>query len=304
MNIAIISLLFLAGLTFGILSRFYGALPEIELKRRSKTGRPQDLLNYAISKDLPIAQFYLKIFGFSAFFAAIYMANVNFSPWLATLVSAVLVIFYLLGTKYLPFKNRLAKTVSKPFLKLITKTKPYLKRISKFITMYFTDKPDHKLYELDDLIKLINDQQNMQFNRIPKDKLYLAVRALGFSDKKVADFMIPKKEVRVVSSEETIGTILIDELHQTGQRHFPVYKDKKSNIIGVLDLDDLIEKRTSGKVAWAISQEVMELGETDSLQTALELFLKSKQQLYIVRDDSQKMAGVIGINQILEELLG
>ncbi len=304
MDIGILLLLFLVGLIFAILSRYYGAVPEIELKRRSKTSKPQDSLNWAISKDLPVAQFYLKIFGFTAFFGAVYIANANFSPWLATLISAVLVILYLLGTKYLPFKNRLAKTLSKPFFKLITKTKPYLRSVSRFISKYFTDKQDHKLYELDDLIQLINDQKGMKFNRISNEKLQLAVRALGFSDKKVADYMLAKKDVRLVSSEETIGTILIDELHKTGQRHFPVYKDKKSNIIGILDLDELIEKRTSGKVAWAISQEVHELTEVDSLQVALELFIKSKQQLYIVRGDDQKMVGVIGISKVLSELLG
>lgn len=291
-------------LIFAILSKFYDAIPENELKRRGHGGDSSAAAYHMVVKNLQIAHFYLKSLALVALVVGVVLINHNLDLIWAILVTLGVSIIYFLVLRSRPFQSRLAKLVSPAFLKLIVKTKPYLAKISSFTDKYLTEKPALKIYELDDLVGLIKAQASNKNNRINLTKLNLAISALSFGDITVEELMMPKKNARFVDGEETIGTILIDELHQSGHRHFPVYKEKKNNVVGVLDLNDLIEKRMSGKVAWAMNPGVIELGQDDSLQKVLDLFLRTKQQLYIVKTETDKIVGVLGIDQVLTALTG
>lgn len=299
-----IALAIILSLVFGILSKFYDGVPENELKRRGHGGDSSAVAYHQIVKNLTVAQFYLKSLALIFLVFAVGIINHNFKLIWAILVTLGVAIVYLLLLKSRPFQSRLAKLISPIFLKIIFKTKPYLAKISNLTGRYLVEKPALKIYELEDLVGLIKTQSGSKNNRIDKARLSLAISALTFGDIAVKDLMMPKKSVRFVDGEETIGTILIDELHQSGHRHFPVYKDVKNNIVGILDLNDLVEKRMSGKVAWAMSPEVIELDPSDSLQKVLQLFLRSKHQLYIVRGAGDKLVGVLGIDQVLAVLTG
>lgn len=300
----IIAFLIIFALTFAVLAKYYNEISEKELKRRAKNGDTKEQITYQIVRNKQVALLYLCVFFVGFFGWAIFLIIKNLNTFISVFLICFLLLTSLIVVQKKLFSKKIANFVSPLFLKLIIKTKPYFGGFALFIYKNLSTKTDHNIYELEDLVDLIEAQKTKKINRIDQKKLNLAVNALSFSEKNVLSIMIPKKEVRFVNSEETISTILIDELHQTGFRHFPVYKEKEVNIVGVLDLDDLVEKRMSGKVAWAIPHEVVEIAQDRNLQYILDLFLKTKQQLYIVVDENKKIKGVVNIDDVLASLLG
>ncbi len=303
-HIVLISLLIIFSLIFATVAKFYDSVPEKELKRRARSGNSTSTIYYMIVKNRQVAEFYLKLIMLILVVWAFVLISSSFNQFWAVVVIMVvsIVYFFVLASEILA--GRLAKIISPIFLNLIVKTKKYTLRIAKLADVYLASKPRSKVYELEDLVELIMAQKNAKTNRIDTAKLDLALSTLTFGDKTVIELMMPKKNVRFVDGDETIGTILIDELHQTGHRYFPVYKNDKHNIVGTLDLNDLVEKRLSGKVAWAINSEVIELNQEDSLQDVLDLFLKTKQQFYVVVGPGQKLVGVLNIEQVLKAMIG
>jgi CBS domain containing-hemolysin-like protein len=161
------------------------------------------------------------------------------------------------------------------------------------------------LFERDDLIKLLEDQQWQKDSRITPEELEIAKRALSFEDYKVADIVIPRKKIKTVLASDTIGPILIDELHKSGQDYVLVRdKDKsKGMVVGTLEYKRL-GLHSEGKVSDHMSGKVYYIHENDSLGQALHAFFVTNHSLFIVVNGFEEYVGIISIEDILKRLLG
>src|SRR6185437_14778852 len=128
--------------------------------------------------------------------------------------------------------------------------------------------------------------------------------ALTFSEKSVYDCMVPRREVRTVSSEESISPVVIRELHDSGYSRFPVYGDKLDHFVGTLYLRDLIDLKASGNVKDVMEHAVYYVHEEYPLEQALHAFLKTKHHLFIVVNKFEEYVGIITIEDIIEQILG
>ena len=164
------------------------------------------------------------------------------------------------------------------------------------------------LYEKEDLLEIINRQNHQVDNRIPKQDLRIATGALTFGDKKVSDAMVPRRSARFVSESETIGPMLMDELHGTDFNIFPVIKasSKPANpeVIGMLYLDDLIDNPDKPKV-----KDIMHAGkdfidEDKTLREALDEFIRAKKHLLVVTNNFQEVVGVLTLDGVVEQIIG
>jgi CBS domain containing-hemolysin-like protein len=160
------------------------------------------------------------------------------------------------------------------------------------------------IYEKEDLVELLENQKQQPDNRIPAGEIDVAENALVFGDQTVQEIMIPRKVVRVVSLEDAVGPVFIDELHKSGYSRFPVYEGKRDNIVGTLYLRDVVNLQHAGKVAQAMRKEVYYVHEDFSLYQVLQAFLRSKHHLFIVVDSFEEFIGIITIEDVLAQILG
>ena len=120
----------------------------------------------------------------------------------------------------------------------------------------------------------------------------------------VADALVPKRVVKSVSASDSVGPILMGELHSTGHSRFPVSDGTAENIVGTLYLHDLVGEKGSGTVRDLMHKKVVYVHENFSLYQTLQAFIKTKQHLFIVVNEFEEYVGIITIEDVLERVIG
>ncbi len=190
------------------------------------------------------------------------------------------------------------------YLKLVKAIYPKLQPVLKIYRKLYKPANSSQFYNKNDLVKFLVRQPLDSDSNLTKSDINSLVSLLSFDKKLVKDFYTPRRVVRFVSEDEMISPILMDELHKSGFSRFPVYRDDQDNIVGTLYLRDLIGKKLSGRVAIISSDEVYEVSEEANLKTTLSQFLKSHHHLFIVKNNSNEVLGVISIEDVVEQLIG
>lgn len=281
-----------------------------ELKRRARAGRDKKAAAIykmaAYEKSLPI---FLLLVGCVA--AAVLLGAAAHNSWWETLIVVAVMAWLLAGWHPAPDTRgwlwSWAAILSPVIAWLVGLLQPILRRLGR------GSLPSVRIhtgvYEKEDLMELLRDQNNLPENRIPEPELRMAFNSLAFGDKKVTDVMTPLRATRLVSEDEQVGPLLMDELHKTGFSRFPVVragtaKAAQPQVVGTLFLKDLLGYTGSGSVGSLMNKHVYFINETQGLRDALAAFLKTHHHLFIVVNNFEEIVGVLSIEDVLEQIVG
>jgi CBS domain containing-hemolysin-like protein len=88
----------------------------------------------------------------------------------------------------------------------------------------------------------------------------------------------------------------------------PVYKDDLDHIIGVVHIKDVLlrlhQEPKSNKTAGDLKREVLFVPDSTPVSTLLERFRANRQHIAIVLDEYGGTAGVVTLDDLLEEIVG
>jgi CBS domain containing-hemolysin-like protein len=128
--------------------------------------------------------------------------------------------------------------------------------------------------------------------------------ALDFADTLVRQVMVPRTEIVAVPEElDLAGLIAMARQHRLSR--FPVYRDDLDHTVGVVHVKDLVGvDRSSRAKAHDIMRRVPAIPETLRLDQALAEFRRQHAQLAIVIDEYGGTAGLVTLEDVLEELVG
>jgi CBS domain containing-hemolysin-like protein len=129
-------------------------------------------------------------------------------------------------------------------------------------------------------------------------------RALAFDDRQAADILQPHNSQHFVDADDTIGPILLDQLHKSKQSSFLVYKDMKENIIGSLSMRDAVAAKHDGRVFDLVRYDLMFVHEDFSLRQVMTAFQRTAQPIAVVINSFEEFVGIITFESLLNELLG
>jgi magnesium and cobalt transporter len=120
--------------------------------------------------------------------------------------------------------------------------------------------------------------------------------------------MTPRRAIKFVAATESIGPLLMDELHKSGHSRFPVTKNVSKaaspDLVGTLYLKDVIGHEGGGKVKDLARKDVYYINEDSNLRQALSAFLKTHHHLLIVVNNFEEIAGVLSIEDVMEQIIG
>lgn len=288
------------------LKRTYGSISVKELKHRARSGdgAAAALLRAAgYGASLRALLSVIMVF-FAASFCVVLAGQT--AGWFAVLAGAVLL---WVGFSWLPARQAtkaglwLASSLAPAFDKILQYLHPFLDKLQRFVRAHRPVSIHTGLYDKADLLALFSKQKVQADNRVDQATLEIAEHALQFGDKKVSDILTPARVVKAVSNEETVGPVLMTDLHDSGFSRFPVYEGKKNHIIGVLYLRDLVKSK-SGTVQKMMHKTVCYVHEDQPLTEALQAILKTHQQLFIVVNSLEEYVGIVSIEDIMEEIVG
>jgi gliding motility-associated protein GldE len=126
-----------------------------------------------------------------------------------------------------------------------------------------------------------------------------------FGNKSVEEIMRPR--VDVVSIEIKTGfSEVLAVINKSGYSRIPVYNRSFDNISGILYIKDLLPHSHKGDIfKWqTLIRPPFYVPETKKINSLLEEFQKTKVHLAIVVDEYGGTAGIVTLEDILEEIVG
>ncbi|MEK6984503.1 MAG: hemolysin family protein [Nanoarchaeota archaeon] len=134
----------------------------------------------------------------------------------------------------------------------------------------------------------------------------LIERVFDFDNTTVSDIMTIKRYVVSVSADMKITDVLRLPSAKMYSR-FPVYDKHKDNVVGIVYLKDMLKFVRESKHEVPI-REIMQkpffVFQHKKIDSLLRLFQSRKQHMAIVIDEKAHVAGVVTIENILEEIVG
>jgi CBS domain containing-hemolysin-like protein len=143
---------------------------------------------------------------------------------------------------------------------------------------------------------------------IEKEEKEMLHNVFEFGDKKVSEAMVPRTEIVSITEDSIVADVL--ELVSTkGYSRYPVIKETVDNIVGILYVKDILLKMSKEDVTGQteiknLIRDVYYVPESKMVTALLDDMQKNKFQIAIIADEHGGTAGLITLEDIMEEIVG
>ncbi|HAO31771.1 MAG TPA: transporter associated domain-containing protein [Candidatus Competibacter sp.] len=156
----------------------------------------------------------------------------------------------------------------------------------------------------DELIDLLRDAQQRAL--LDPEALKMMEGVMRVSETQVRDVMIPRAQMVVLEHDWSLER-LIAELVESGHSRLPVIDESKDKVLGILIVKDLLvhafERREDFDVR-TLLRPAKFIPESKRLNILLNEFRSNRLHMAIVVDEYGGVAGLITIEDVLEEIVG
>lgn len=178
-------------------------------------------------------------------------------------------------------------------------SQPQQKSLIDRIGQFLSGEPQDQ----DDLLEILKEAQEKRL--LDADALSMIEGILKFSKMRVRDIMIPRVQMNVVLKKAELESVypLILEF---GHSRFPVIEEDRSKVVGILLAKDLLARTLDQQKLTVedVMRPVSVVPESKRLNTLLKEFRTERGHLAIVVDEYGMTAGLVTIEDILEQIVG
>jgi magnesium and cobalt transporter len=181
--------------------------------------------------------------------------------------------------------------------KSATKSRSWLERLSAMLAR----EPQNQ----DQLMEILRDAEDRDI--LSSEMLGMIERILHVSEMQVREVMVPKAKMVTVENDSELDE-LIPILIESGHSRFPVYDPAEGTIVGVLLAKDIL-KATFNKdpgefnIASNIRPHLF-TAKSKRLDILLREFRVNRNHIAIVLDEYGHVAGLVTIEDVLEQIVG
>jgi putative hemolysin len=162
---------------------------------------------------------------------------------------------------------------------------------------------DETIHSLEELAIIIEDTE--EAGLLDPEQAEFVQNVFRFSNKRVGNCMVPREKMAALELNTPPEKVL-EAVRQGAHTRIPVYEGQLDNIVGIVNTKDLFYLFSLQGIV--VLQDAMYpplyLGPDDDLGNALELFRRTHRHMAVVRDDQDKVVGLITLEDILEEIVG
>jgi CBS domain containing-hemolysin-like protein len=138
------------------------------------------------------------------------------------------------------------------------------------------------------------------------DEAEMIEQVVEFSDKRVLEFMTPRPSIVAVRASATVEQ-LRQLLVETKFSRLPVYEESLDDVIGEVlarDLLEIPEDEARHRLVRELVRPVLFVPETKHGSDLLKEMQRRNQQMAIVLDEYGSVAGVVTVEDLVEEIVG
>lgn len=170
----------------------------------------------------------------------------------------------------------------------------FLQKVAEFIHPA-PDSPD-------ELIEILAEAEDNQV--IGTDSRVMLERVIRMADMSAGEVMVAAPRMDLVNIDAPFEEIL-HQVITTAHSRFPVYQGERENIIGILMAKDLLKLQRSPTLnIRALVRPAVFVPESKGLNDLLREFRANRNHLAIVIDEFGRVAGLVTIEDVLEEIVG
>ncbi|MGB3392342.1 MAG: transporter associated domain-containing protein [Stenotrophomonas sp.] len=156
----------------------------------------------------------------------------------------------------------------------------------------------------DELVAVLQTAQ--QDGLIAADTLRMMEGAIAVAELTVGDVMIPRSQMVSLPAERPFPE-LMEQVVESGHSRFPVHGENKDDVLGILLAKDLLRAAIAadnhGSLHELLRPAVL-IPEAKKLNVLLKEFRLSRNHMAIVVDEYGGVAGVVTIEDVLEQIVG
>jgi magnesium and cobalt transporter len=136
------------------------------------------------------------------------------------------------------------------------------------------------------------------------DALSMIEGVLQVAELSTRDIMLPRSQIRMIDISQPAPDIL-PQVIATAHSRFPVFDGDRDNVIGILHAKDLLRLYAHNPPGVrALVRPAMFIPESKRLNVLLRDFRANRQHIAIVVDEYGGVAGLVTIEDVLEQIVG
>ena len=184
-----------------------------------------------------------------------------------------------------------------PFVKLLTISTNMISKI------FGVSEAEEEIVTEEEIKMMIDEGE--ENGTIEQEEKELLNNVFAFNDIIVSKVMTPRTDIFAIEIDEDINELL-DRIDEYKYSRIPVYEDNIDNIEGILFIKDILKVIKDGRYIniREIMREPYFIPESKEIDELFRELQKSKQQMAIVIDEYGGTAGLITMEDIIEELMG
>ncbi len=204
-----------------------------------------------------------------------------------------------ISKKHYPF-IRFMLTVARPFGWLSEKTANLFLHLSRQDIG-----ADEEEFSEEEVMSMLESGQ--ESGALKEEGMKMIDSIFAFDDKLAYEIMTPRTDVFAIDLSDPPSEYM-DELLELKYSRIPVYKDDSDNIIGILNIKDFFKASIEeGRLEIDISKILREpylVPETKNIDSLFYELQKKKQHIAILIDEYGGFAGIVTLEDIVEEVMG
>ncbi len=156
----------------------------------------------------------------------------------------------------------------------------------------------------DELVELLRDAQQRKL--LDPQALKMMEGVMLVSETQVREVMVPRSKMVILEQNWSLEQ-LVAAIVESGHSRFPVIGENKDNVIGILIVKDLLIHAFDHREDFdlrALLRPVKFIPESKRLNILLNEFRSKRLHMAIVVDEYGGVAGLITIEDVLEEIVG
>ena len=166
------------------------------------------------------------------------------------------------------------------------------------LTAFIFREPENR----EELLELLSDAHGR--NLLDADALSMIEGVLQVSELRARDLMIPRAQMDVVDIDEPVQAWM-PHVIETGHSRFPVIEGSRDHVIGILLAKDLLRYTSEHELdARAMLRPAVFIPESKPLNVLLRDFRANRNHIAMVVDEYGGIAGMITIEDVLEQIVG
>lgn len=141
---------------------------------------------------------------------------------------------------------------------------------------------------------------------LEEDERKMIHGVIAFEETRVSEVMEPRTDVHAIEQERTVEEA-VKIFSESGHSRIPVYREDLDQVIGILYAKDLLVPlaRSDKNISiQKIMRKSLFVPETMKTDEALDTMKKSRTHIAIVIDEYGGMAGLITLEDLIEEIVG